>query len=129
MTVIILLLFFMICPTQAFISGSQHFVTRKQDYCSSSNSVSCPASATLNRKDMYSVKRISDIGQVQAKLSTTFDEKLVDIDFINLPPDSYVFHGVGWPTEAGPHATAFARHIQWKRKLTDAERMSSTTQL
>jgi len=28
-----------------------------------------------------------------------------------------------WPTEAGPEASAFGRHMQWRRKLTDGERI------
>jgi hypothetical protein len=43
-------------------------------------------------------------------------------DFANLPPDDPLFLDMPWPTEAGPEASAFGRHMQWRRSLTDGER-------
>ena len=44
-------------------------------------------------------------------------------DYANLPPDSPFFLDMPWPTEKGVIATAYAKHIQWKRRLTDNERL------
>lgn len=43
------------------------------------------------------------------------------IDFSTMKPDDPRFVDMAWPTELGPHATAFARHLQWRRRLTDGE--------
>jgi hypothetical protein len=44
-------------------------------------------------------------------------------DFTELKPDDPLFLDMPWPTEAGPEASAFGRHMQWRRKLTDGERI------
>ena len=44
-------------------------------------------------------------------------------DWASLKPDDPLFLDMPWPTEAGPDATAFARHMQWRRRLTDGERV------
>lgn len=47
---------------------------------------------------------------------------LEDIDYDNLKVDDPIFLDMDWPTEAGPQATAFARHMAWRRQLADVER-------
>lgn len=44
-----------------------------------------------------------------------------DIDFDNLKEDDPIFLEMDWPTELGPKASAFARHLQWRRQLADVE--------
>lgn len=44
-------------------------------------------------------------------------------DFEKLEPSDPMFLDMPWPTERGPAASAFARHLQWKRRLSDGERM------
>lgn len=43
-------------------------------------------------------------------------------DWESLEPDDPLFLDMPWPEERGPDASAFARHMQWKRSLTDQER-------
>ena len=43
-------------------------------------------------------------------------------DFASLAPDDPLFIDMPWPSEAGPEASAFGRHMQWRRGLTDGER-------
>ncbi len=43
-------------------------------------------------------------------------------DFVNLKVDDPLWLDMPWPTEAGPEATAYRKHLQWKRKLSDGER-------
>ena len=43
-------------------------------------------------------------------------------DWESLEPDDPLFLDMPWPEERGPEASAFARHMQWKRSLTDQER-------
>lgn len=45
-------------------------------------------------------------------------------DFATLEPNDPLFLDMPWPTEKGPAATAFAKHMQWRRRLTDGERKS-----
>jgi hypothetical protein len=45
-------------------------------------------------------------------------------DWLSLKPSDPLFLDMGWPTERGPLATAYAKHVQWKRRLTDGERRS-----
>jgi hypothetical protein len=45
-------------------------------------------------------------------------------DFANMAPDDPLFLDMPWPKEAGPEASAFGRHMQWRRSLTDGERKS-----
>eukprot|EP01039_Chlorochromonas_danica_P000261 gene261-280_t len=45
-----------------------------------------------------------------------------DIDYSLLKPDDPFFLDMPWPTEVGPAATAFSRHMAWKRRLSDGER-------
>jgi hypothetical protein len=42
-------------------------------------------------------------------------------DFTTLSPDDPLFLDMPWPTERGPEATAFTKHLMWKRKLSDGE--------
>jgi hypothetical protein len=42
-------------------------------------------------------------------------------DYEKLSPDDPLFLDMSWPTERGPEASAFAKHIQWKRRLSDGE--------
>ncbi len=42
-------------------------------------------------------------------------------DFTKLAPNDPLFLDMGWPTEKGPESAAFARHIQWRRRLSDHE--------
>lgn len=44
-------------------------------------------------------------------------------DFASLKPDDPLFLDMPWPTESGPAATAYGKHIIWKRRLSDGERM------
>lgn len=44
-------------------------------------------------------------------------------DFEKLSPDDPMFLDMPWPSERGPAASAFARHLQWKRRLSDGERL------
>lgn len=44
-----------------------------------------------------------------------------DIDYSLLKPDDPFFLDMPWPTEVGPAATAFSRHMAWKRRLSDGE--------
>lgn len=44
-------------------------------------------------------------------------------DFEKLAPDDPLFLDMPWPSERGPAASAFARHLQWKRRLSDGERL------
>ena len=44
-------------------------------------------------------------------------------DYANLKPDDPLFLDMPWPRESGPEASAYARHIQWKRRLSDGERI------
>lgn len=44
-------------------------------------------------------------------------------DFEKLKPDDPFFLDMSWPEEKGPEASAFARHMQWKRGLSDSERL------
>ena len=43
-------------------------------------------------------------------------------DYPSLAPDDPLFIDMPWPSEAGPEASAFGRHMQWRRGLTDGER-------
>ena len=45
-------------------------------------------------------------------------------NFEELKPNDPLFLDMGWPSEKGPEASAYARHLQWKRSLTDSERVS-----
>jgi hypothetical protein len=45
-----------------------------------------------------------------------------DIDYTALSSDDPLFLDMPWPTESGPESAAFARHMQWKRGLSDGER-------
>jgi hypothetical protein len=42
-------------------------------------------------------------------------------DFVNLEPNDPLFLDMPWPTKAGPEATAFGKHMQWRRGLSDGE--------
>lgn len=44
-------------------------------------------------------------------------------DFASLAPDDPLFLDMPWPEKAGPEATAYSKHVQWKRRLSDGERM------
>lgn len=44
-------------------------------------------------------------------------------DYANLKPDDPLFLDMPWPRESGPESSAYARHIQWKRRLSDGERI------
>ena len=43
-------------------------------------------------------------------------------DYENLAPDDPLFLDMSWPVERNAESAAFARHIQWKRRLSDGER-------
>ena len=43
-------------------------------------------------------------------------------DYPSLAPDDPLFIDMPWPSESGPEASAFGRHMQWRRGLTDGER-------
>ena len=43
-------------------------------------------------------------------------------DYPSLEPDDPLFLDMPWPTKVGPESSAFAKHMQWKRALTDGER-------
>jgi hypothetical protein len=49
-------------------------------------------------------------------------------DYANLPPEDPLFLDMPFPTEAGPEASAFGRHMQWKRRLSDGESESHLIQ-
>lgn len=42
-------------------------------------------------------------------------------DFSKLKPSDPLFLDMPWPTERGPEASAYARHLQWKRLLSDGD--------
>lgn len=42
-------------------------------------------------------------------------------DFVNLEPNDPLFLDMPWPTKAGPEASAFGKHMQWRRGLSDGE--------
>jgi hypothetical protein len=42
-------------------------------------------------------------------------------DFANLEPNDPLFLDMPWPTDAGPEASAFGKHMQWRRGLSDGE--------
>ena len=44
-------------------------------------------------------------------------------DISNLKPDDYRFLDIIPPTKGGPEMTAYMKHLQWKRSLTDGERL------
>lgn len=44
-------------------------------------------------------------------------------DFTKLQPNDPLFLDMQWPEESGPEATAYAKHLTWKRRLTDSERL------
>ena len=43
-------------------------------------------------------------------------------DYPSLAPDDPLFIDMPWPSEAGPEASAFGKHMQWRRALSDGER-------
>jgi len=51
------------------------------------------------------------------------DEDTTPIDFTKLKSDDPLFLDMPWPKESGPESAAFARHMQWKRRLSDGERI------
>lgn len=46
----------------------------------------------------------------------------IPINYNELTDDDPLFLDMPWPTQSGPESAAFARHMQWKRKLSDGER-------
>jgi hypothetical protein len=46
-------------------------------------------------------------------------------DFASLEPNDPLFLDMPWPTKAGPEASAFGKHMQWRRGLSDGESTSS----
>jgi len=44
-------------------------------------------------------------------------------DFTTLKVNDPLFLDMMWPEQRGPEATAYAAHMQWKRSLTDSERL------
>ena len=42
-------------------------------------------------------------------------------DFASLEPNDPLFLDMPWPTRAGPEASAFGKHMQWRRGLSDGE--------
>lgn len=42
-------------------------------------------------------------------------------DFSLLEPNDPLFLDMPWPTESGPEASAFSRHMHWRRGLSDGE--------
>ena len=42
-------------------------------------------------------------------------------DFASLEPNDPLFLDMPWPTKAGPEASAFGKHMQWRRGLSDGE--------
>ena len=42
-------------------------------------------------------------------------------DFSSLEPNDPLFLDMPWPTKAGPEASAFGKHMQWRRGLSDGE--------
>lgn len=60
--------------------------------------------------------------QYQVRLFGSKDEVMgEDLDYTALEVDSPLFLDMPWPVETGPAASAFAKHMQWKRKLSDGE--------
>lgn len=45
------------------------------------------------------------------------------VDITELEPSDPRFLDFPWPDKAGPESSAFAKHLQWKRSLSDGERM------
>lgn len=43
-------------------------------------------------------------------------------NYEELEVDDPIFLDMDWPTESGPRAAAYARHMQWRRQLADVER-------
>lgn len=44
-------------------------------------------------------------------------------DFASLEPNDPLFLDMPWPEKAGPEASAFGKHMQWRRSLSDGERL------
>jgi len=63
-------------------------------------------------------------GKMFPKISTvTFPTKVTTtLDYTSMKPNDPRFLDMPWPVEAGPEASAFGRHMQWKRSLSDGER-------
>jgi hypothetical protein len=54
-------------------------------------------------------------------------KKEIKINFSKLKVDDPIFVDMPWPTEMGPEASAFARHMTWRRSLSDAESKIKST--
>jgi hypothetical protein len=68
-----------------------------------------------------------EISRQLSQTDTDLSEKYIatnsdDTDYTILSPDDPKFLDMPWPTESGPESAAFARHMQWKRGLSDGER-------
>lgn len=48
--------------------------------------------------------------------------RLMKLDVNTLSPDDPIFLDLPWPEEHGAHATAFANHLMWKRRLSEGDR-------
>lgn len=69
------------------------------------------------------------IDRIDQEIKETFPllsySSLVDRDvpdYEKLSPDDPLFLDMSWPVERNAESSAFARHIQWKRRLSNSER-------
>jgi len=67
-------------------------------------------------------------GDFQLKSVHNKFNNLDEVDFESLKVDDPIFLDMDWPVEAGAPATAFAKHMAWRRQLADVERKHINTQ-
>lgn len=60
------------------------------------------------------------------KSNEKIQQELQSIDITKLKPHDPYFLLIPWPKENGPEARAYANHYNWKRGLSDSERMLTT---
>eukprot|EP01038_Epipyxis_sp_PR26KG_P006418 gene6418-8835_t len=56
-------------------------------------------------------------------IESNFHSSKAIIDYTTLAPNDPLFLGMPWPTESGPESSAIAKHLLWKRTLSDGERL------
>ena len=85
--------------------------------------------ALSDGKEVPAVSPLVAIDRLDKELRQSFPRlsysSLIDRDmpdYENLAPDDPLFLDMSWPVERNAESAAFARHIQWKRRLSDGER-------
>lgn len=90
-----------------------------QHSVSSSNSGSSNSAESTGRRDPLQIGSRERNQLDEIRRAATDREA---IDYSKLKEDDPLFLDMPWPVERGPETAAFARHFQWKRSLSDAER-------